>query len=980
MTTQQTESKVKSLIAHPAWKKLLLSAEASLGESYSFNEPPEPATIATLLTDYQGEEEVLFNALLDLIEAAAKDGERPSPAWAVLKEGATVLLYLNSKGYGEWADWERANGVLWRALENFMQGSWSKYAETAVNTQLPRAWKEEKFVYDALLITSLQITEGKDNGRLELFFNSSISKYWKSFNLYWSELWGPQYHKAYENYYGSDGYRNNHKLIAYELLAFRLANGDKEFPNHPDKRDEALNYLRDFPERIPAKVYVRQLLYSALMDYYSGNGKNGISEEGLASICTILSKDDVYKFLLHDSSIAPTERGRLLLELGGDKVGTDQKSYLAERWSSSKREQRILLPDLLAAVKHDQRSVQEEAIAFLRNYDTELFKYLRYVLSKEYEQTGVVSEKKKLLFTSVDLVKRYARIYKEDIVEKLLEINAFTQQETGRLLLYTPNSLEVRWDENTAPNHDVLLPYILAAVNHKDAAVGRMASAFLKRKSSALQDKLNALIDELDEEDKAGELMASAIQFGNDITLKAILQKCVVWVASDRNGTLVDRAAAKARYLPGAVVVLLNLLNNRQHLSKQVEIQEYVLYSTLKEQQNPALSRVFKAKQKKLADNQKQANGKKKKAELLEAEEDHLIKQLDKHTVAELYNWCYAMRGRSKSYQDLIDSSIDSIGTRNTLNAKGVYHLAKAILDLLLHEKMIEREITVQKWITEILGEMSDRWYFEDMEEEYAQIKAQLERLAIEPLSKRLPEEENIDIRENLVKILGNIGGRVAVDALVRTVTGEERKQAARQELLSEYYLKPSKARSEEASILLKDAVESAKRTMRLLQLLNLATFALGVILILGGITIATVSEELGGRVVGFLAGIGGLTAILTQFLKDPLERIQRAVANLVQVQTAFTSFIWKLNLNGTYIQSQYVAEGTLTDFDLRQTVGRIDHAMERTIEMVQVYSTGKSAAELAKELAPLAEEAVKDTKEAVTTTDEEAPPAPKAD
>ena len=50
----------------------------------------------------------------------------------------------------------------------------------------------------------------------------------------------------------------------------------------------------------------------------------------------------------------------------------------------------------------------------------------------------------------------------------------------------------------------------------------------------------------------------------------------------------------------------------------------------------------------------------------------------------------------------------------------------------------------------------------------------------IEPLSKRLPKEENLDIRENLVKILATSAGNV--DALVRTVTGEER---ARQELLS---------------------------------------------------------------------------------------------------------------------------------------------------------------------------------------------------
>jgi len=127
-----------------------------------------------------------------------------------------------------------------------------------------------------------------------------------------------------------------------------------------------------------------------------------------------------------------------------------------------------------------------------------------------------------------------------------------------------------------------------------------------------------------------------------------------------------------------------------------------------------------------------------------------------------------------------------------------------------------------------------------------------------------------------------------------------------------------------------------------LLQQLNVATFVMGVLLIMGGVIISVASEELGGRITGVLAGLGGLAAILTQFLKDPLERIQRAMADLVQVQTAFTSFVWELNLNGTYIQSQYVAEGLLTDFDLRQTIGRIDHAMERTMHLIQVYADGQ--------------------------------------
>ncbi|MCB9263392.1 MAG: hypothetical protein H6558_00035 [Lewinellaceae bacterium] len=149
---------------------------------------------------------------------------------------------------------------------------------------------------------------------------------------------------------------------------------------------------------------------------------------------------------------------------------------------------------------------------------------------------------------------------------------------------------------------------------------------------------------------------------------------------------------------------------------------------------------------------------------------------------------------RSKAYADIVVSQDETVHRNDgSLIPEATFSMGQSMLKLLMEEQMKEQEIAVQKWITQLLGEMSDRWFFDDKTEVYARIRSQLERLAIEPLSKRLPKEENLDIRENLVKILGNIGGRVAVDALVRTVTGEERERAARQELLSEYYLKPSK-------------------------------------------------------------------------------------------------------------------------------------------------------------------------------------------
>jgi hypothetical protein len=56
-------------------------------------------------------------------------------------------------------------------------------------------------------------------------------------------------------------------------------------------------------------------------------------------------------------------------------------------------------------------------------------------------------------------------------------------------------------------------------------------------------------------------------------------------------------------------------------------------------------------------------------------------------------------------------------------------------------------------------------------------------------------------------------------------------------------------------------------------------------------------------------------------------------------LETAFTNFIWQLNLNGAYIQSQYASDGKLTDYEISQTVQRMEESMTLTMNQVAVYT-----------------------------------------
>jgi len=239
---------------------------------------------------------------------------------------------------------------------------------------------------------------------------------------------------------------------------------------------------------------------------------------------------------------------------------------------------------------------------------------------------------------------------------------------------------------------------------------------------------------------------------------------------------------------------------------------------------------------------------------------------------------------------------------------------------------------------------MSDPAYFEDVDpsvkQEYQHILSELKKHAVPVGLRRLVNDnEDKEIRENLVRMLGYTGGREVVDALARQLVGDEKKRKARQELLDEYYLKPSLKRSDEAATILNDTVKESKKTLRILQTLNIGVFLVGLTLLSLGLYVSMSTTGGASRVVGAISALGGFTGMIALLVRDPLERIQNAMANLVHVETAFTSFIWELNLNGTYIQSVYVKNGKLKDAEIAETGQRIENAMETTMRQVAIHT-----------------------------------------
>jgi hypothetical protein len=248
--------------------------------------------------------------------------------------------------------------------------------------------------------------------------------------------------------------------------------------------------------------------------------------------------------------------------------------------------------------------------------------------------------------------------------------------------------------------------------------------------------------------------------------------------------------------------------------------------------------------------------------------------------------------------------------------------------------------LRVRQRIARQLADMSDPRFFDPAQSAlYEDILQEMRDHAIPVFVRLLPEEKDVEILENLARALLYSKEREGIDALAKEVVGVERIRKSRQELLATYYLEPSKARSDQAADILRNAIEESKRTLRVLQVLNIAVVVVGLAVLFYGLYYSIMGDDAADRIIGGLAAIGGLTGVVYQLIREPLNRIQNANSNLVQMETAFTSFIWELNLNGTFIQSSYVNRGELSKEEINDTDKRIEAAMRKTMSLVSIFT-----------------------------------------
>jgi hypothetical protein len=253
--------------------------------------------------------------------------------------------------------------------------------------------------------------------------------------------------------------------------------------------------------------------------------------------------------------------------------------------------------------------------------------------------------------------------------------------------------------------------------------------------------------------------------------------------------------------------------------------------------------------------------------------------------------------------------------------------LADQIFALLWKSERNRRQLELYRRISSILVHMSDKRFYPDRSQ-FIEVRRELKKHALPVLVFKLPVRQDPETRWHMALMMGYLGGRTAIDPLVQELIGVEATRASRQKMLNEYYLEPARQHSRESSQILASVVQDARSTMRLVRILNVIVFGVGIVLLLTGVAVAISTIDPWTRLAGALSGLGGLSGVIVELIRNPLDSIQKSLEKLVKTETVFTNFIWELNLNGAYIQSRYVANGILSDVDIEQTVVRMQNAL----------------------------------------------------
>jgi HEAT repeat protein len=186
------------------------------------------------------------------------------------------------------------------------------------------------------------------------------------------------------------------------------------------------------------------------------------------------------------------------------------------------------------------------------------------------------------------------------------------------------------------------------------------------------------------------------------------------------------------------------------------------------------------------------------------------------------------------------------------------------------------------------------------------------------------PEQE-----QRAQTLLEQIGGRQALNVLVQR----------RVDTLTQASNRVAKF-DDEALTIFQDTINQAKRGF--VTSLRMSTIIFGIGVVLLGFSLYLIlrpDPSQFQQLFGVGGGLAGLGTILTMFYRGPLERIERSVTNLVQIEIAFLAYIRQVTQISAMFEREYLDNDDFGIPELKSLLDYTEHTLKETMPLVHQFT-----------------------------------------
>jgi len=148
----------------------------------------------------------------------------------------------------------------------------------------------------------------------------------------------------------------------------------------------------------------------------------------------------------------------------------------------------------------------------------------------------------------------------------------------------------------------------------------------------------------------------------------------------------------------------------------------------------------------------------------------------------------------------------------------------------------------------------------------------------------------------------------------------------------------PLEALQKEIIKMQNEVVGRARWTQSVILGMTLTAFCISVFLVL--VAVAQVLLE-GNLVFGAISSGGGIGTLLVTLLYNPIEKAQKSVGDLVQVQIVFLSFNSKVTIWLQDVKAKIESEVGLQDQRVKEATQDIEEAAANALDHIQYYCKG---------------------------------------